>query len=243
MNNRLAYEKYHLDPKVQRKIIGEDNFTYRNIIGGLKQIYKSNMRVLDVGCGVGTLDFYLASNGAKVDAIDISKTAIRIANKTKKILGLEDQIKFYVGDFIKRDLNNTYDLVLVLEVLEHIQDPNSVLVKLHELLKPNGLIYLSVPSKGAPLYKLGLLKKFDKNVGHLRRYSADEISVIIKGLGFRILSQWNEEGILRNLLFTNSFLGRMVKFIRGMMSNLFFLVDRMTIPFFGSSQILLIAQK
>lgn len=243
MDVRFVHNKYHLDQKIQKRVISEDNFTYRNIIKALGHVYKPNMRVLDVGCGVGTLDFYLALNGARVDAIDISKRAIRTANKTKKVLGFENEIKFLVGDFLKVDLKNTYSLVLLSEVLEHISDPSSVLIRLHELLRPNGFIFLSVPSKDAPLYRLGLLKSFDKNVGHLRRYSADEILAVVKGSGFKVLHKWNEEGIIRNLLFTNSYLGGIVKFIRGIMSDLFSMVDRLTIPFFGSSQILLIARK
>ena len=134
-------------------------------------------------------------------------------------------------------------MAIASEVLEHLPDPFLVLLKIHKILRAGGIIFVSVPSKYAPLYRLGLVESFDKSVGHLRRYSRNDIVLVLKRAGYKIMDISMEEGVLRNLLFTNRFLGIAIKFLKGKLSDLLSFADSLTISLFGSSQILVVARK
>lgn len=84
----LIYEVYHSKRNVQTRIIEDDDFTYQNILHFLKKYRIKNQVMLDIGCGVGTIDFYLAKKGAKVTGIDVSKNGIDTANKNLANLGM-----------------------------------------------------------------------------------------------------------------------------------------------------------
>ena len=243
MESQKIHERFHYVAKVQRSVISERDFTYRNIIEAIKPILQKEMRVIDVGCGVSTLDFFLASKVASIDAFDIARNAIRTANKSKGYLGFGNNLNFYLGDFLKSRLDGKYDLAIASEVLEHLPDPFLVLLKIHKILRAGGIIFVSVPSKYAPLYRLGLVESFDKSVGHLRRYSRNDIVLVLKRAGYKIMDISMEEGVLRNLLFTNRFLGIAIKFLKGKLSDLLSFADSLTISLFGSSQILVVARK
>src|SRR5258708_36875522 len=97
MNQRQVHELYHKEVKLQRKIIGDRNFTYRNILGLLNKVIDGDkFQILDVGSGVGTLDFYLEEKVGAICGIDISRKEISIASKKAKLFDLTN-LKFYIG--------------------------------------------------------------------------------------------------------------------------------------------------
>ena len=110
-------------------------------------------------------------------------------------------------------------------------------------LKPVGLLIITTPSSNAPLYRLGLLNKFDISVGHLRRYTLPELTMLVEKNGYKVMKSGRHEGILRNYLFTNRGAGKLLKFVRWKISNIISIIDRMTIPIFGESNIHIVAQK
>lgn len=69
-------------------------------------------KALSVGCGLGTIEIYLASKGFEVTAVDISKTAIRLAKE--KAQSKKVEISFYVSDASNLEVlgDNKFDLVL-----------------------------------------------------------------------------------------------------------------------------------
>ncbi len=243
MNTGKIYEKYHSKIKLQKNIVGNKNFTYRNTLFFIDKYFKHVKNVLDIGCGVGTLDFYLASKGKKVLGIDISKNAIEAAKDNSKVFGLDNKIKFSKSNFSDQKVNGKYGGILISEVLEHLKDDKMGVKKISDLSKHGTIIIASSPSKNAPLFKLGLLKSFDKRVGHLRRYTSQEFSSLFTSNGFEILELVKTEGIIRNLLFTNSAAGKLVRIIRGPISDFVTMIDNITIPFFGESDYYIIARK
>lgn len=88
--NKILYELFHSKSKIQTKIVSDKNFTYRNIIYILNKYITKSQKILDIGCGVGTISLYLANKGNKVFGIDISKNAITTARESAKHLGLKN---------------------------------------------------------------------------------------------------------------------------------------------------------
>lgn len=239
----ILYEEFHKDKRLQKKIISDNNFTYRELIKILKPLLPKVKNVLDIGSGVGTIDFYLADKGKNVTGIEISKQAVELAKKNSQLFKLEKKITFINAAFPSKISQSKFDLVIFSEVIEHLENDEKVLKDIWKVLKPGGLLVITTPSLNAPLYRLGLLKNFDKKVGHLRRYTTHGLIKVISESGFDVITFGKHEGILRNFLFTNDAAGKLIKFIRGFFSEFIALIDSLTIPLMGESNIHFVAKK
>ena len=236
------HEKYHRKTRPQDKIITEKNFTYRIILPVINRYIKDKKKILDIGCGAGTLDFYLANKGHDVTGIDISDKAIESCIQTAKNLELKN-VKFKQVDFPKETINDKFDFIIFSEVIEHLEDDQLALKQIYKLLKGGGILILTTPSINAPLHKWGLTKEFDKKVGHLRRYHSKEINEMVTKAGLDILEWKIAEGPLRNFLFINPFAGKFVRVINRFFSDPVTIIDNFTSKIFGGSDIIMVVKK
>lgn len=241
--NKLTYERFHLKTKSIKKIIPANSFTYGSFITLFEKYFNRKLRILDIGCGAGTLSLYLASNSHNVVGIDISENAIKACKESARLLRLDDRVAFVKKDFEKDKVNGSFDAVLLFEVIEHLVDDKLAIRKTQKLLSKGGLLILSTPSSNAPMKKLGLAKNFDARVGHLRRYTLEGIIKIVENEGFKIVEAKKTEGVLRNFLFLNPYAGKLVKFIRGPLVNIFTFFDNFSLKLFGESDLIIIARK
>ncbi len=244
-NSKLIHEIYHKTTKKQLRIIKLNNFTYRHILQYLNKYIpeKSNKEILDIGSGAGSLSFYLAAKGNRVTGIDISTKAIEECKKSSKILNLKN-ISFLRASFPEiNDLGKKFDAIIFTEVIEHLEDDNLALRKINTLLKRNGLLFLSTPSINAPLHKMGLTKKFDKDVGHLRRYTLPQLKKLLKENDFKIIQIAKTEGIIRNFLFVNPYAGKLVRYVNFFASDLVTILDNLSLKIFGNSNFIIVARK
>lgn len=94
---------------------------------------------LDIGCGIGDFLFYTQEKGWDVSGIEVADSARKIAEKKigKQIL-LPDQI-LELGD-------QSFDLITMWHVLEHVADLHSQIENLYRLLKPNGRLVIALPN-------------------------------------------------------------------------------------------------
>ena len=99
-------------------------------------------RALDVGCGAGLLAEPLARLGASVTAIDASAELIEAARAHARGQGLE--IDYRAGAV--EELDDEFDLVTAMEVIEHVADPTLFVGALAARLAPGGLLILSTPN-------------------------------------------------------------------------------------------------
>lgn len=243
MNFKKFYEGYHKDRKLPKRIISPKNYTYREIVSVLDKFCEEK-DVLDVGSGVGTVDFYLALKGKDVTGIEISEKAVKTAKKTAKMFNLEDKTKFIRKDFLKYKPKNKFSFIICSEVLEHLKDDKKAVKKLYKLTKPGGRLMITVPSENAPLKKLGLVDEFDKESGHLRRYSMEGLKTLVEGEGFKVIYSKKTEGILRNALFTfRQDLIIKVANRFGIVSDIITFIDNILLSLFGEADLVVIAKK
>lgn len=243
MDFKQFYEWYHRDRKLPKRVVNKKDFTYRIIISVLDK-YCKGKEVLDVGSGVGTIDFYLAKNGKKITGIEISERAFKVAEEALKKFGLGKSINFIRSDFLKTKLNKKYDFVICSEVLEHLPNEKETLFKINKLTKKGGLFMLTVPSANAPLNKFGSIKPFDKRSGHLRRYTEESVKKLLNSNGFKIIYSQRSEGIVRNSLYVyrlNNIIRLANKF--PFISDLITFLDNISLKAFGESQIIAIAKR
>lgn len=241
--NLELYQAFHQDRRLQKRIIGDNNFTYRHLIEILKPYLPKVKKILDIGSGVGTIDFYLASKGKKVTGIEISKSAVELAKKNAELFNLNKKITFINAAFPTKILKGQYDMVIFSEVIEHLEDDTKALRDIWKVLKPNGLLVITTPSINAPLYRLGLLNKFDREVGHMRRYTLPYLISLVEKNGYKVIQSGRHEGIIRNLLFTSKFGGKLLKVIRWKLSDFITKIDSLTLTDRGESNLHLVAKR
>ena len=98
--------------------------------------------VLDIGCNEGkTAEFMIKKDNMKYFGIDVDKSAL---NKAKK-----NKLKVKYVDLNKNKLpfkNNSFDTILILDILEHILEPIKILEESKRILKEDGKIILSLPN-------------------------------------------------------------------------------------------------
>ncbi len=114
-------------------------------IGSLKEILEKKA-ILDLGCGGGILSETLTEEGANILAIDQSKKLINEAKKRAKSKKLKidyqcQSIKSLKGKKAK------FDIILCMEVIEHVQDYRSFIKLAFECLKKDGIIIFSTINK------------------------------------------------------------------------------------------------
>jgi SAM-dependent methyltransferase len=83
------------------------------------------------------------------------------------------------------------DLVIALDVLEHIEDDARVAAEIHRVLRPGGTLFATVPCD------MRLWSPHDVAVGHVRRYTRDTLSAVVTGAGLHIDSLWSWNVLLR----------------------------------------------
>lgn len=240
------YNKFHKQATIQGEVINKRNFTYRIVLSviGKETRGRKGLSILDFGCGVGATSLFLANRGNLVTGIDISNKAIKLAEKSAKFMKLDNLAKFYTLNTGKKTIKKKkFDLIICIEVIEHIQNDKGLILFLSKHLKKSGVLVVSTPCINAPLHKLGLTGEFDKRVGHLRRYNSDDLIDLVNNSGLRVKRVVKTEGIIRNSLFLFPLLGKFIKFIRGPISDLVTLIDNLTVPFFGESDIFIVSSK
>ncbi|MBL6785029.1 MAG: bifunctional 2-polyprenyl-6-hydroxyphenol methylase/3-demethylubiquinol 3-O-methyltransferase UbiG [Rickettsiales bacterium] len=99
----------------------------------------SKLSVLDVGCGGGLLAEPLAQLGADVTAIDASVKNINVAKIHAQKQGLSiNYMQSLIEDMPKR---KKYDVIMVMEVIEHVDNPKQFINNCSKLLKKNGIMF------------------------------------------------------------------------------------------------------
>lgn len=97
--------------------------------------------ILDIGCGLGSTCFYLASKGAiRVVGTDTSEERINFA---KSMLNQYSQQNHKISFFLLKDLpKKKFDIVLLKDSFEHYNNPENFIDQMLDYLKPNGLMII-----------------------------------------------------------------------------------------------------
>jgi SAM-dependent methyltransferase len=107
----------------------------------------SSATILDAGSGFGQYSFYLAKKGNnyQIDARDVKEEQIADCNTFFAKCGLQNA-KFSYGDLTQSIAQNKFDLVLCVDVMEHILEDVTVFKNFHEAMKPGAMLLISTPS-------------------------------------------------------------------------------------------------
>jgi O-antigen biosynthesis protein len=146
--------------------------------------------ILDVGCGRGQFSSVLAQRGCRVTGIETDTSAADQASMVCQ--------NVLVGDVespeTQSKISMLFDIVLFGDVLEHLRNPDQVLLYAREKwLKPDGHIVVSVPNSGHWIFRrevaLGRFPYRDSGLfdrTHLRFYNRSALIKLLKGCGYAI---------------------------------------------------------
>ncbi|ABD45984.1 bifunctional 2-polyprenyl-6-hydroxyphenol methylase/3-demethylubiquinol 3-O-methyltransferase UbiG [Neorickettsia sennetsu] len=112
-------------------------------------------KILDIGCGGGILSENLASLGGIVTAIDPCSKSIRVAEDHGR-----GEVKYFatsLEDYVKQNNNDKFDVICIMEVIEHIDNLKEFMHLCAEILLPGGKIFFSTLNKTVKSFLLGIL--------------------------------------------------------------------------------------
>ncbi|MDD3138168.1 MAG: methyltransferase [Lachnospiraceae bacterium] len=160
-NKQYRYKKYD---DVSQEVYNDREFMQKYMIGlGLSTIMWQNHRImynffkdnicnnlisgdnyLEIGAGHGLFfsEILKKRKYATYDIVDISETSIELTKKMVQDIDGRENVNYICNDFLKLN-NQEYDMIVMGEVLEHVEMPQIFLKKCYDMLSKNGLVYVS----------------------------------------------------------------------------------------------------
>ena len=130
-----------------------------NIIGSFNLKNKKKplekVKILDIGCGGGLLSEPMCRLGADVTGIDASEKNINVAKLHAKKNNLD--IKYFCASPEKFKSNVKFDVVLNMEIVEHVEDINFFLKSCVKLLRKNGIMFVATLNKTLKSYVFAII--------------------------------------------------------------------------------------
>ncbi len=182
---------------------------YRDDKFNLKKVYKfiekyvpnkEGKKLLDIGCADGSFAALLQKKGFDVYGIDIAKKAIRRARSKG--------IKAKVGDLGKKlpYKSNSFDVIIMCEVIEHIFDTDFLLREIYRIIKKGGFLFITTPNVASFTSRVKLifggypngLEYYvgQRTSGHIRAYTPAILRRQLNRDGFKVIKMTSP-----NLLF------------------------------------------
>jgi ubiquinone/menaquinone biosynthesis C-methylase UbiE len=108
-------------------------------------------RFLDAGCGTGDFIPDLLARGEQVVALDFSADMIQQAKARVGGLADSSHLQFAVGDVTNLQLEpNSFDAIIAVGLVEYLSDVKGALAQMYKVLKPGGILIVTVPSIASP---------------------------------------------------------------------------------------------
>jgi 2-polyprenyl-3-methyl-5-hydroxy-6-metoxy-1,4-benzoquinol methylase len=146
------------------------------------------LRVLDLGCGNGSLSYVIAGQGYEVVGIEESEQGITIARQNFHNCHF---IQASIYDLPYTELRNSFDVVLSVEVIEHLFYPRELVKAAKKCLKPNGRLIITTPYHSyLKNLVLSVSGKMDKHFtvlwdgGHIKFFFVKTLTVLLKDEGY-----------------------------------------------------------
>ena len=149
--------------------------------------FPGNASVLDAGSGFGQYTWRMSKMNTlwQIKAVDINNEQTEDCNRFFIKTGLSDRVTFHTGDLTALDDQNSYNLILSVDVMEHIEQDVLVFQNFYRALKNNGILLISTPSdKGGSDVRNDEDESFIDE--HVRDgYSIKDITEKLSQAGFR----------------------------------------------------------
>jgi len=145
---------------------------------------------LDVGCGEGWALKYFQNIGCHVNGVDFSSYGIKKFNPELLAWFTEEDIFKFLDKEIRR--SHKYDIINLMNIIEHVLDPENLLLSLKNILSPDGILIVVFPNDYSPFQeKLLDLGKTEENSwiaipDHISYFNKESFSALAQSLDFSI---------------------------------------------------------
>jgi SAM-dependent methyltransferase len=113
------------------------------------------LRVLEIGCGLGTDGAQFAKAGADYTGVDLTEAAIELARKRFELFGLPGEFRIADAENLEFP-DQSFDVVYSHGVLHHTPDINAAVQEIHRVLKPGGRAIVMLYHRGSYNYRVGI---------------------------------------------------------------------------------------
>ena len=153
-NPNGKFKPLHLFNPVRIKFIKNKLISHFNFNPNSQKPLKK-LKILDIGCGGGLLCEPLNKLGATITGIDPSKDNIEVAKIHSKEMNLN--INYICCSPENLDLKNKFDVILNMEVIEHVSNVNLFIKNCSKLIKKNGIMFVATLNKNLKSYIFGIV--------------------------------------------------------------------------------------
>jgi len=180
---------------------------------------RRSLRGLDLGCGTGATAVRLARLGIHMTLLDSSSAMLDIAKRAAREAGVDGRIAINQGDAAQAANlfpPGSFDLVLCHNILEYVDDPNSVLSAAAKVLQSDstGILSILVRNRAGDVFKAGInagdLGAAERNLtaewgheslfgGRVRLFTADSLEIILKGASLAVTA-WRGVRVISDYL-------------------------------------------
>ena len=163
----------------------------------------AGLRILDIGCGGGLLSEPLARLGASVVGADAAETNIEVAKLHAQQSGVDVDYRATTAEALA-DAGEKFDIVLAMEIIEHVADVELFVARCAEMVKPEGFMVVATLNRTMKSFALAIVgaeyvlgwlprgtHKWDKFV------TPNELEIALEVAGMQIV---DESGVLYNPL-------------------------------------------
>lgn len=182
-------ERYNIpfDPEAESKNRFKDRIL-ENLLDRLRTFGKAGGAFLDVGSFAGVFLRLAEKRGFRVEGIELNPTMATYCRDALKL-------KIHQSSFLDAPCgSNEYDVLTLIDVLEHLTQPRRVLEKCFSCLKDDGYLVIKVPNFNPQRYKQSLAHMMRindlgvfENFGHINHFSPKSLRFALENLGFEVL--------------------------------------------------------
>ena len=161
----------------------------RIILNLLEKFCKDKGRLLDIGCSTGFLLNEAQKRGWEVAGVELSEWAAEYAKKNF-------HLNIYNTNLEKAGIpENSYDVVVMQDTIEHLLNPRGVLEEINRILKPGGILYVNTPDIESNSSRLLRAKWWGINQFHLYYFSRKTLTKLLTACGFKPFKYVSHERI------------------------------------------------
>lgn len=189
------YVDSYIDADRSKSHLVSNLSSYELYLGRIER-YLAPGKLLDIGCGNGSLLAVARDRGWQISGYDVD------SNSTKAVSERLGETNIYTGDFLCLCESQKYDAITLNQVLEHVKKPNEYLQKIRHLLADGGYVFVAVPNIHSVSNKLKFILESAgirrKNVGkyydtyhHLLYFTPSTLRRLLAKHGFASVNSGN----------------------------------------------------
>lgn len=164
------------------------NIILEDIFDLLKKANKVRGRLLDIGSFAGIFLQLALKKGFSAEGIEVNPIMARHAQEKLNL-------KVFNGKFSEfQEAENSFDVITLIDVLEHLEEPRIMIEKCHKLLAPGGILLIKVPNYKPQKYKQNIANFFGiseqgifGNFGHINQFSPRSLNHMCTEIGLKNL--------------------------------------------------------